>query len=1124
MLKFILGPGKSGKTKYTRDYLSQLAREGRQKLLMLVPDQMTFETEKAFLNDLGPTLSASVQVMGFSRLCDYVFEKSGYIPKTLASDCVKTLLMSVALEETSHALKVYSDSYNRANVINMMLSTRYELIRNKSDIAQIDDGDLTENLRDKLHDVKIVLGAYDALLGSSFEDPDGELSVCYDLLLENKLFEDYVICVDSFLSFPQLELDILELLMAMCSEMLVTFPDDCKSTPDSIFTVSRESQSKVRLSARKNTIKELPTQYCTYKGFFENPELSLVEENAFRGIFADDELETFDEIPQSIVLDYSKDIFDEVDFVAKNIKRLVMEEGYKYKDIAIICRDLAPYRTVLNNTLNNYEVPHFMDSPKNVLSSPLMKLVVSVFECVNNGYQNDSVINLLKSGLLPISDVDASLFENYLFTWSFSGKKLLKPFTDSPEGFDFRENTENDETLKRIEGVRKFLLEPLEMFANSVKDATALEISRALYNLMLTYKVPDTIDLLATNLTSRGEHRLSEEQLRLWDAFIETLDNTVDIIGSRKISPKTYCELLKLEFLSLDLAFIPKAVDEVTVGDIERLRLSDKKAVFIMGAVKGTFPRVGTSGGLFTSAERQALTDLGLLSEASVELEYTRERYHCYYALTSASEKLFVSFPTREVNSRENQKSEIFDEIFRLFPKLAERMENFSKLEDTIDDVWAKKPSFSLYSRRFGGSDDLTLALCDYYSHSEEYLGSVEALNRAYTREPMTIKDRAISEKLYGKDLYLSPTRVEKFHMCKFSYFCQYGLGLKERRKAELNVMEYGSYIHYILENFVKSHSKDELTALTEDDIDREITHIMQSYIESKLGNIEDKSKRLLYLFTRVRESVKKLLIHLIDELSQSKFTPDAFELEIGKDVPAYTLNLPTGDKVIIKGKVDRADIYEHDGKKYIRIVDYKTGTKVFRLSDVLYGLNLQMLIYLSVITGSKEGRYADGVIPAGILYSPAVVPTVEAEKYQSSDEVKANIYKQIRCNGLLLRDEDVLSAMEKEMLGVFLPVSFKEDGVKSGADALATLEDFGAIFSKIDSIIGKMALELKDGVLDAVPTVGTYDACKYCPYHSICNHREGDRENNVFRLDRDEIMTELYSDRKEDESCAEMD
>ncbi len=1110
MLRIVSGRSKSGKTEYVRNLLGALAQQGDNRLLMIVPDQQSFDTEKSFLDLLGAENAMNVKVLGFSRLCDYVFEYAGFSHGVLADDATKTLLMSLAMEDTKDAMKLYADKVDSSQLLSMMLSIRQEFVRNKV-TPELIRGTTADNqvLRDKLHDVSLVLSAYDAMLTNSFEDPDGELSIACDLLKKYPVFADYIICVDSYLSFTQLELDTLEQLMLQCKELLVTLSDDGNITDESIFSVSQDTARRLRACAKNNNIPIGAPVVCDYKGYFKSPEILHIEEHIFR------KKTVFPQKNSDALYLYSAtDRYEESDFVARNIRRLVMTGEYRYNDIAVVCRSVSPYNGILDITLNSYDIPFFMDTPAHVLSKPLMKLISACFECVTSSFHKDAVLSVIKSGLTTISEVDSALFENYLFTWNLSGLRLFSEFTANPKGFADKFSAEDTQELESVERVRRFIIDPLLKFRDNIKGATAEVISKELYSLLISLGADNRIQTLCDSLESSGQYQLSEEQLRLWQIFIDTLDRTIQVIGNRTVSPARFSELLKLQFSSVTLAFIPRAVDQVTVGDIERLRLQDKKVIFVIGAVDGEFPLTLGDSGIFTGDERTVLTEAGLLPDKSLESQSVREKYLCYYALTAASQKVFVSFPQASLTGSANIPSLMITELEDLFPNV-EPVPAGSV--DAIDKVWAAKPSFSFFAKRLRGRDDLTAGLRKYYSENEKYSAPVSSLTRALSKEPFVINNSNNAQRLFGKDMRLSASQVEKYHLCRFMYFCTYGLNLRERRTAQIDAMEYGSFVHYILECFIKKYNKETLIALTDEEIMADIKVVMKEYADMHFGGTEDKTDRFLYLYNRVSNSAFHLVRHIISEFSQSRFSPEAFELNIGKDVPAYTLTLPTGQSVTIRGFVDRADIMRRDDRVYIRIVDYKTGTKVFDLSDIMYGLNLQMLIYLSVLSRHGGDYFGGEVVPAGVLYMPAVVPVIDAAFDTSESAVLKERMKKLRMNGLILSDMDVLESMERDVAGIYIPVSSKGDSVK-GTDNLASLQEFGAIFSRIDALIGEMATELSAGRVDATPAAVCYDACEYCPYSSVCGHREGDPVRNIFKLDRKEILRELNIENKEEE------
>ena len=1111
MLNLIFGRSKSGKTTYINQKVVELAKAGENKILVIVPDQVTFETEKAYLSLLGAKLSQNVLVLGFSRMCDYVFETTGAIRKAPADDQTKALLMSIALEEVKDNLNLYSEKALNPELAKLMLSARKELSlagNNKESVLGLaESADVLTSA--KLQDVYIASEAMDALLTQPFEDPDAELSIVADIIRNRRIFDGYHIFIDSYLRFSAPEVEAVSALMAQCAEFYVTLSYDGIST-EGFFSVSHDSAVKLKRIAESEGVKLSEPVLCNFNGFFESEDISFLEQNVFMA-----DKTAFGEKSENITIYHAKDRYDEIDFVAREIRRLIIDCGYRYNEIAVVGRDLNKYSAIISAVFDKYEISYFADKPHDITSKPLVKLISACFNTVTGGFDKDDVLSLLKTGLTSISDGDISLFENYIYTWQLNYGSLCNPFTANPRGFADQFTFEDVENLNRIEKVRALVIESLTEFKTEQNGKSAAEICKGLYNLFIALGTDQKLLELADKLEEWEEVSFSAEQIRLWEIFVTTLDRTADVIGNRELTLKRFYDLIMLQLSLTDISFIPKAVDQVTVGDIERLRLGGKKCVFAIGAVDGEFPKSDMGGGLFSASERCELSKLNILENADDEQNANRELYLCYYALTSASRKLFVSFPMAELSGEVNSPSVILGEINSIFSDINHRTR---VMENTADLLWAEKPAYDFYAERAKSTDGVTLALRDYYVADESYKGKLLSLeNVMNSKTRFNIKDSKISEKLFGRDLHLSASKIERFHLCRFSYFCQYGLKANERRKASIDALEYGSFVHYILEKFFSSFEKNELINLDTVKINSVISAVSEEYANRHFGGLASKSARFNYLFDSVKEASVALVEHLIAELSQSDFTPVDFELDIGNDISAYRLELADGLTVTVTGKVDRADILKKDGKAYIRIVDYKTGTKVFSLSDVIYGLNLQMLLYLSVIKNKGESRYGAEVVPAGVLYMPAFVPTLEMAADVSGDEILAERNKKLRMNGILLNDQSVLSSMDKELKGMYIPVSMGTKGFK-GTDNLATLEEFGAVFAHIDKLIAKMATELHNGDIDATPAMYSYDACQYCPYSSVCIGRDEEKAQAVFKLDREEILKELGLNKEEGE------
>ena len=1114
MIRLVLGRSGFGKSEYLKRLFADKARSGDEKLLFIVPDQITFEYETAFLDLLGPALSQRILVLGFSRMCDYVFELTGHRFSSFADEGVRNMVMSMALEQSADGLTIFGRRASSRDVCDLMLSAVKEYKRcavSSADLRSAAEIVTDDTLRSKLNDTALVYDAYNALMERSYIDPLDSLAKLSEILDTEKVFAGYTVALDAFGGFSAQEYGVIERLMRMSADFYAALADDGSGGGDtSLFFEPHRTRLRLRELADKNAVETAPYIELRQQRRFACPELAAVEENIYRL-----DKSPYDGKVGSVEIYKASGIYDECDYVARTVRGLV-EEGCRYRDIAVIARDTARYAGILDICFDKYDISYFMDEPQNIDAAPIVRLVSSAFDVVTRGFDRDDVLTLLKTGLCSYSVEDIADLENYLFVWDINGRGFFDEFKANPSGFADEFTDADRELLGRVEALRADVIGKLRVFSKRVKDANGREIASALMKLLYSLKCDKNIDKLCGELEAAGESSLSEDLLRMWNTLCAVLDKTVAVIGDYRLPAKRFAELLYINLSNTEVATIPRSLDEVDIAAADRGLLSNNKVVFILGAIDGEFPRVPVESGVFTDSERVTLRNMELPLYDSVSEAFSTEQYYAYSAVTAPSERLYVSFYTSRQDGEIAYPSDIIGEIRAALPEL--------KIYDHAsvplrEHLLSERAAFDYLVRRYRASSPDISALREYFSDKEEYAPVMRAIGRTMNRGPRKITDADLSRALFGERMRLSATRIDVYHKCPFMYFCEYGLRARERRRAEVDSLEYGTLIHYIFERFFSVHGRDSYAELTEAEVSQEISDMLDEYLERHFGGSEGKSKRFLYLFYRIKSTATKLVMHMLGELSQSDFTPIDFELGVGDDIPEYTLELPGGLSLAVRGSVDRVDICELDGVKYIRVVDYKTGVKHFNLFDIVYGLNLQMFLYLSVIRKSGGERYGGEITPAGVLYMPAVSPAVPVEYGADEDGILAQVMKEYRMRGVILDDDDILTAMEHDRKGIYIPVKFKAGEVSSGFDSLATLEQLGAIFKRIDVLLMQMAQSLYDGCVDALPLKGEYDGCEYCRYKSVCMRNDDDPCRDGAKLTKDEIYEELIREEDQDEA-----
>jgi ATP-dependent helicase/nuclease subunit B len=711
----------------------------------------------------------------------------------------------------------------------------------------------------------------------------------------------------------------------------------------------------------------------------------------------------------------------------------------------------------------------------------LCALTDALFSVVCDGYRRENVLAFLKTGITGPDDDDVAAFESYIEKWRISYGTFLSDFT-------LPTDDSKPETLERINGVRQYVVSHIEAFRAAAKEGTVKTTAEALFSFFVSISLKEALDNTAKEYAQYGQDALFAEQKQVYDLIINALDELVSVAGNDTVSPEEFRELLFAVVEENDIGIIPTAVNEVTAGSIDSVPLNRPKVAFVLGLSDGSFPRTDSGFSLFDDSDRALLEKYDIELGKTEEEKLIHEQYLAYKALTAPTEKLFISYPSS--TSGQTRPSSAVTELMRIFPsleisqplsendpdKIAERIQNVSS-------------AFDVYARFGSGQLREFLETTEYgkYLHSSES-ASLE-------------KDTA--EKLFGRNMRLSASRVAKYYECGFSYFCEYGLGLKKKRDKLLGALETGNYMHFILQ-----HAIAEGLGTTEE-IGRLTARLSSEYLLSLFGDATPPAGFMTY-YGRLVSKAARLLEMFRDELAQSKFVPVDFEVEISGNGKIKPVIIPTENgSVCLVGIADRVDVYEKDGRKYIRVVDYKSGTKTFDLQYVYYGLDVQMLMYLYALGENGAAVYGE-TSPAGCMYVGANPKIVSVKKGEGYTEAEKELWKKHPRSGLFLNDTAVLNAMETGLGGKYIPV--KAGQAKA---PLVSEEEFGKLFYHIKKLLKDMATSLLNGNTDKNPIkTRKKDGCAYCVYNAFCFY--GGSGRNMEKIDTDNIFARIDGERQE--------
>ncbi len=1078
MLRFIIGTNEEARRKIL---FENIAKE--KKSLLIVPEQFSFESEKLLDEFLGPKKAGNVEVLSFSRLCNSIFRKFGGVAGEYSDDTTKLLLMGAALSSCEDDLRYFRKNIHGAPFIKKLVLADTELknagITPKELSAFAEKGGV---LGEKAADLSTVFELYNAMLEKSYLDPLTDIKRACDILLENDFFSEKAVFIDNFTGFTGSEYKMLRSILEQSPFVEISLCCDSiydRTGGTGLFSKTQRTAGRLEKLA-KEAGAAIKAPLLAERENDPRPEAIIgIEENFLRS-------PSFKGTNNGEVrLIKAADPYDEANFAAVMARSLAEEQGYRWRDMAVIARDLSPYEHSLPSAFKRAGIPLYMDKAAELSAHPLSAFISAALSAVRDNFSSADVLRLLKTGIIPVSAEEAAEFENYCFVWNIRGKLFLEPFTGSPEGF--REiKPEDSENLERLNSLRERIINPLEKLRKRISGAGGKEFSEAFYDYLSECEVTEGLRKLYDELYEAGEISAAENLDSFWSFTVSALDKFSSALGKTRLGTETMTKLFELIISEAKIGVLPHTLDCVSAGTADRIRPSDIKVVFILGLCDGIFPAVPKNNSLFTDEERKIMADGGLDLGEGENDSVLSERMYAYTAFTSASEKVFASYPKYDISSAEQSPSVLISRLRDSVSVLPEE-----STADFREDFWLCSEDFAFeHLASFGrGSNESSEALRKYFSEKELWKERAQKLGKSVRAEDFVIENPENSKKLFGENFRFSPTKLDTFGKCPFSYFLKSGLMLKERQKAELSPLSAGTLIHHVLQVLIPKFGGKGISLLSDEELRKEVNSVLRDYLDSVMGSEKGKTARFMYLYRRTAAFIAKLLRRLGEEFSDSEFTPYAFEEPLGgKQIGFYRLETPDGKEITVEGTIDRVDVLDRDGKRYVRVIDYKTGTKDFSLCDVYYGINIQMLVYLFSIQEEGKGGLSK-TVPSGVLYMPAKNEVLKINRSDSPEKKNEAGRKSFCMNGLLLDDEAVLNAMEPGLSGFYIPVKQKKDGTFT---SVASLAEFGVIKNHIDSLLKNMAAELSEGKISALPyRKGTETPCQFCKFKGVCRRSE---------------------------------
>ncbi len=1065
MLKLILGRQKSGKTQKCLDIAREVAKNSK-SVIVLVPEQYSFQCQRHFLTELGSELSNRIEIHSFTSLCEAICSVNGGLSGYVIDDATRYILVGLALKNVRDNLKLYSKYVDSSSFIKQMVSAITEFKQSAvsaEDLMLLSKNTETPNFRDKLQDISLVFSAYNALLSNRFLDQFDMIERTLNVMNNNSFFYGKTVIIDEFKGFTKSQFLMLQRIISGSDDTLVSLC--CDSITDSndtdIFKNVKKSARILIDFAKDSSIGAKIINLESNTSDFDSDIINL--ETYLAGL----SYEHYVEAPKNIKITSAPTVYDEVESVMKTIRRSVREEGMRYKDFVIISRNDDCYSPIIDEFSEIYNIPCFTDKRVPLMSLPFSVLVLSLVKAAVS-FDSEDILRFVKTGLCGISQSDISALENYVYVWNINGKKWLDNWDMKVEGLIQKDDKEK---LERLNNIRKNVIIPISKLKANLK-TNVENMCKALFIACDDLDVQKSLAKYCYNLENNGFLQESEYQKAGYDAVVKVLDKIVAVMGDEKISVREFVDILSNVLSFETVGEIPKTLDQVVYGTADRIKPLRPKVVFVLGVNQDVFPSAISDSGIFTVAERESMRNNKIeIADHSIN-DCLDEQFLLYFACTCAFERCYISYSASALGGSSLAPSNEISGIVGHFDKL--QISEY-KSELSLDDLETKEIAFRKFAEHFSEQSDEIEKLSSYFLNDSEFSHRVKAIFD-YQNNAKAQLSSDVASNLYGGSLSLSASKVDDFAGCKFMYFCKYGLNAKSLSRVDFDPLTRGNIVHYCLEKFVEKHLGD-IGSLKEDGISAEINSLCDEYINKYGGKASHFDEKFNYMLLLVKETVVVLAKALNNEFAVSLFRPKFCELEIGddKDIKGIEVLTNNGQAVTLNGKVDRVDITD-DGK--VRVVDYKTGSKGdnFKLAEILNGQNLQMLLYLYTILKNGQTKIKAS-IPAGVLYFPA--------KRDPSIAVSETVCM----NGVILNDINTAVQMEPSLEGKFIPVKLKSGSDKfSSTEPLVSAEAFGHIFKYIEKILQEIGNAVLGGDITPFPQEtdrGT--KCDYCDYKTVC-------------------------------------
>lgn len=1136
-LRFYFGPSGSGKShRIYEEIMQRAAQEPGRNFLIIVPDQFTMQTQKDLVmrSDRGGILN--IDVLSFGRLSHRILEEVGTKEMPVLDDTGKSLVLQKIAADLKEQLPAMGSLLHKQGYIHEVKSAISEFMQYGISTQDMDkliaSAEKRGALAMKLRDLKTLYRGFQDYIRDHFITTEETLDVLRRSLVKSKILPDSVVVFDGFTGFTPIQNRLIQELMRVCEETIVTVTIGEEEDPyqmdgeQKLFHLSKKTVADlVKLAAEAEVTRG---EDVFVKGgpnrFTEASALCYLEQNLFRYQY-----EPYTEKQCEIRMFEALSPREEVHQTALYIRKLIREEGLTYRDIAVVIGDLEGYASYVETEFGQLEIPCFLDRTRGIVLNPMIEYIKSALQLYIRDFSYDTVFHFLRSGMADISREEIDELENYVIRTGARGyrtySRLFTRKTEEMQQGSGQEDTERaEETMERLNRIRQQFTDTVEILHMAPR-AKAGEYVDHLYDFLEQNQVQQKLLNYQQRFEQEGDLAKAREYAQIYRLVMDLLDQIYELLGEEEISLQEFADILEAGFGEITVGTIPQNVDRIVVGDMERTRLKQVKVLFFLGVNDGNIPKNVSKGGIISDMDREFLIESGTEMAPSPRQQMYIQRLYLYLNMTKPSQRLYLSYAKVNSDGKGIRPSYLIDTVRKLFPQLAvEYPQNRSRLEQ----IEGRQEGARYLAEELREYADGTLReeeRQDFYLMYRAYEADPEGRDRltaaVFRRYKESGLSRIVARALYGRQLENSVSRLETYAACACRHFLQYGLSLQEREEFGFEVSDMGNVYHAVLENFAGKLAESGRTwwDFDENFATQAIKEAVEGYAATYGETVLYSSARNEYAITRMSRILTRTVLTLQQHLKQGSFQPDDYELSFrfAEDLDSIHVDLSEEEKMHLQGRIDRIDVSEDAEHVYVKVIDYKSGNKKFDLAALYYGLQLQLVVYMNAAMELESRKHPDKeIVPAALLYYHIDDPTIETPVELTQEQINEEILTKLRMNGVVNSDPAVVERLDRFLQdkSKVIPVEKKKDGSFSARSGILSREELHVVSAYVDTKIRQIGREILDGKIAANPyEKGNEEACTYCAYKKVCGFDgsiPGYEKRQLEDLDKQTLMQRM--------------